>query len=274
MPLTISYAQNGEDIRLNRAFPAPYRGFYIEVGAYDPVDLSITKLFYDRGWRGVSVEPSPTQHAKMTAARPDDRILNVALSDHDGRMTFHESVGVGLSTLQQADADRFARDGFKRKTYEVPVRTLASVCEEYARGPIDFLTVDVEGHEEGVLRGADFSRFRPKVAIVEATQPRSNKPSHEGWEPLLLAADYEYVTFDGVSRFYVAKEHNHLAEALAIPPSALDEFIPYAQSKAERELSRLRRSPLTAPSILLDRVLRSAVRRIAARARVSSLFGR
>jgi FkbM family methyltransferase len=274
MPLTISYAQNGEDIRHNRAFPPPSRGFYIEVGAYDPVELSITKLFYDRGWRGISVEPSPTQHAKMTAARPDDKILNLALSDHDGRMTFHESVGVGLSTLQKEDADRFARDGYKRKSYDVQVRTLASVCDEYVRGPIDFLTVDVEGHEEAVLRGADFSRFRPKVAIVEATQPRSNKPSHEGWEPLLLAADYEYVTFDGVSRFYVAKEHHDLAAALAIPPSALDEYVPYAQSKAEQELSRLRNSPLTAPSIFLDRVLRSVSRRVAVRARLRGLFQR
>jgi FkbM family methyltransferase len=274
MPPTISYAQNGEDIRLNRAFPAPHRGFYIEVGAYDPVDLSITKLFYDRGWRGISVEPSPTQHAKMTAARPDDRILNLALSDHEGRMTFHESVGVGLSTLQKEDADRFARDGFERKSYDVAVRTLTSVCEEYVRGPIDFLTVDVEGHEEAVLRGADFSRFRPKVAVVEATEPRSTKPSHDGWEPLLLAADYEYVTFDGVSRFYVAKEHRDLAAALATPPSALDEYIPYGQAKAEQELSRLRNSPLTAPSILLDRILRSAKRRILSRTRLREFFSR
>jgi hypothetical protein len=45
----ISYAQNGEDVLLDRAFPRGVPGTYIDVGAFDPVVNSVTKHFYDLG---------------------------------------------------------------------------------------------------------------------------------------------------------------------------------------------------------------------------------
>ena len=50
--------------------PARAPGFYVDVGAHDPVQDSVTKLFYDRGWRGVNVEPQLAQHAALCAQRP------------------------------------------------------------------------------------------------------------------------------------------------------------------------------------------------------------
>lgn len=263
----ISYAQNGEDVRLRRAFPEPYRGFYVEVGAFDPSFLSITRHFYDRGWHGVSVEPSPRQHRLIAAARPRDIVLNVAVSDTEGEAVFHESEGEGLSTLELDEAERFRRDGFRGGSYKVRLRTLRSICEEFVREPIDFLTVDVEGHEGAVLRGADFQRFRPKVAVIEATRPRTTEPTHQKWERLLLDADYRFVAFDGVSRYYVAAEHPELFEKVAVPPSALDGYVPEGQARVQAELARLRRSPLVAPTIFVDTLLRRVAKGIAERLR-------
>lgn len=45
----ISYAQNFEDVMLRRALRSVERGFYIDVGAADPVEMSVTKTFYDAG---------------------------------------------------------------------------------------------------------------------------------------------------------------------------------------------------------------------------------
>ena len=53
----ISYAQNQEDVLLRREFPDCTNGFYIDVGANDPVWDSVTKHFYDRGWHGINIEP-------------------------------------------------------------------------------------------------------------------------------------------------------------------------------------------------------------------------
>ena len=62
-----SYADNFEDVLLQRAFELDARGFYIDVGAYAPVEHSVTKQFYDRGWRGINVEPNPQPFAELAA---------------------------------------------------------------------------------------------------------------------------------------------------------------------------------------------------------------
>ena len=49
---TVSYAQNCEDIMLLRALGDvdSSTGFYVDVGAQDPVVDSVTKAFYERGY--------------------------------------------------------------------------------------------------------------------------------------------------------------------------------------------------------------------------------
>jgi len=32
-------------------------GFYIDIGAFDPIYISVTKAFSMRGWKGINVEP-------------------------------------------------------------------------------------------------------------------------------------------------------------------------------------------------------------------------
>ena len=53
----VSYAQNFEDVMLHRALKNIDQGFYIDVGANDPEIDSVTKAFYDMGWRGINIEP-------------------------------------------------------------------------------------------------------------------------------------------------------------------------------------------------------------------------
>jgi len=54
----VSYAQNYEDVMLWRALKHIENGFYIDVGAAWPSEHSVTKLFYDEGWRGINIEPN------------------------------------------------------------------------------------------------------------------------------------------------------------------------------------------------------------------------
>jgi FkbM family methyltransferase len=205
-----SYAQNLEDVVLFRAFENLKTGFYIDIGANDPVTDSVTKYFYESGWRGVNIEPAKHWYEKVKQDRPRDICLNIAVSDEIGSATFYEIESSGLSTLIDDVARRHDNIGFAQTSYEVRTETLATVCERYAEQTIHFLKIDVEGAEEKVIRGADFKRFRPWVVLVEATEPMSSKPSHFEWDPILVAADYEFVLFDGLNRFYVAKERPDL----------------------------------------------------------------
>ncbi len=68
--MMISYAQNQEDVLLNRVFQGLSDGFYIDVGANDPVVDSVTKLFYDRGWTGINVEPDENCWRRLERSAP------------------------------------------------------------------------------------------------------------------------------------------------------------------------------------------------------------
>ena len=96
--------------------------------------------------------------------------------------------------------------------------TLAALCEQHAPASFEFLKVDVEGAEADVLRGADFSRFRPKIIVVEAIKPLTLAPAWDEWEPLLARHGYAYVWDDELNRYYVAEEARALAPRLTEGP--------------------------------------------------------
>src|SRR5262245_56098042 len=101
----LSYAQNGEDIVLGRAFAGVEHGFYIDVGASDPVDDSVTFHFYERGWRGVNVEADAAEYEHLVAARTKDVNLHAAVGLGDEPLTFYPSAVRGHGTLDAALAD-------------------------------------------------------------------------------------------------------------------------------------------------------------------------
>src|ERR1043166_2275289 len=86
----ISYAQNFEDVMLNRVFRDRTDGFYVDVGAADPVNLSVTKWFYDLGWTGINVEPHPEFFEKLQAERSRDLNLHCGAGAADGEAVLNE----------------------------------------------------------------------------------------------------------------------------------------------------------------------------------------
>jgi hypothetical protein len=180
----LSYARHAGDVVLARVFGGQPSGVYVDVGAGPPEAGSVTQPFYERGWRGVNVTPSPAAHARLSEARPRDVNLRLALSDRP------------IET-------------------DVALRTLADVCARHAAGPIDFLRIDAEGGAETVIRGGDWARHRPRVVLVEAAERGSGAPDPTAGEPLLLAAGYRLALFDGRSRFYARAEDAALLPCLA-----------------------------------------------------------
>ena len=233
----ISYAQNGEDVLLDRLFPRDMTGFYVDVGANDPIHDSITKHFYDLGWHGINVEPTAEPFRRLVESRPRDINLNVGVSDEAGTLTLHETpAGSGASTFSPEGAARLRDEGMTVHERPVAVVTLAQIFEDHVQEDIDFLTIDVEGFEAQVLVSGDWRRWRPRVIVVEATRPRTRIPSHEQWESTLLDADYLFAAFDGLNRYYVRDEDSEMLEPLQTPVNVFDEFEPYVYVKRVEDL--------------------------------------
>ena len=242
----ISYAQNFEDVILNRLFAQRETGFYIDVGAQHPLYDSVTKAFYDRGWRGINIEPVKKYYDILQQARERDFNLNLALGKAESTLEFYELEDTGLSTFDSQTASEIAsKNGYKILTYRVPVKTLADISQQYVTEQIDFLKIDVEGWEENVILGHDWDRFRPIVVLLEATIPNSPVRTQTNIRQILKSKNYEYVYFDGLNDYYLAAEHSELTKHFQTPPNVFDKFVSYhlieAQiaSQKERELQIL-----------------------------------
>jgi FkbM family methyltransferase len=227
-PARISYAQNMEDILLDRLFRGR-PGTFVDVGANHPFIDNNTYFFYLRGWRGVNVEPTPRGHALFVEHRPADLNLAVAASDDEGELPFFEVDGdeglSGLSTLSAAMAEEHRAAGYRVAERRVPVRTVAGLVEEHSIAPPDLLSIDVEGNEAAVLRGVPWASWRPKVLVVEATAPLSEAASYRSWEPLLLSNGYLFAAFNGVNRFYLRDDLRDKLGLFETPVNALDHYL-------------------------------------------------
>jgi FkbM family methyltransferase len=227
----ISYAQNFEDVVLNRVFHNVPVGRYIDVGAFDPAIHSVTKHFYDKGWSGVNVEPVERFHRKFETQRPRDWNLNVVVGARSGDVDFQEWGDSGLSTYREVfDPQVVASLGFVRTTRTVPMITLADITRRI-NGDVQFLKIDVEGAERDVLLGGEWNGFRPRVILLEAIKPKlpgcdlySYEPTWFEWEGLLFQHGYEFALFDGLNRYYYRREEPGLRGPLSYPANVTDGF--------------------------------------------------
>jgi len=218
----LSYSQNAEDVMLARALADVVNGFYVDVGAWDPFLDSVTAHFYEKGWRGINIEPAPCYFEALQAARPRDVNLAVAVGATAGTAPLYLIENSGLSTLDPAVARRHEPLGLSQEQVEIELTTLNAIFERYAPPDVHFLKIDCEGSETQALGAFDLERHRPWIILVEATEPLSQKPSHGPWEGRLLGSGYSFEYFDGLNRFYIAEEHAALKEAFKVPPNIFD----------------------------------------------------
>ena len=249
----ISYAQNHEDVLLNRCFGGQPSGFYIDVGAWEPVLHSVTHHFYEQGWHGVNIEPVSQYYEMLVEARPRDVNLRCALSDERGDLVFSVVDGSGLSTPRSL-GDQLVTDlaagGYSTHRETVSAMTLADVCRLYVSvgQDVDFLKVDVEGWETKVLNGGDWDAYRPRVVVVETVTPFGFDPSDQRvevedlsseWEADLLDKGYLFATADGLNRWFVRSEDESLLEHFRFPVNAVDDFVPYSLITAQQQVREL-----------------------------------
>lgn len=168
------YAQHGEEFLLWQRCAFKANGVFIEIGAYDGVSLSNSLFFEQIGWSGLLVEAHPGLAAKCRSARPAAAVVHAALGATDGgSVTFSMVKGEqGLDTLSfVSTTDRQLRRIESRhgsiERVDVPARTLQSVVREVNLVEVDWMSIDVEGAELDVLKGANLDEFRPRLILVE-----------------------------------------------------------------------------------------------------------
>lgn len=167
----VAFSQEGEDLILNRLFNDQPNGFYVDVGAHHPFRYSNTAFFYQRGWRGINIDPLPGAFAEFNKARPRDINLNCGVAPAKGVMQYRMYTLPELNGFsEQAVLPEHERAKYPLVgTIPVNVEPLAAILHQHLppNTQIDFLTVDVEGFDLSVLRSNDWERYRPRIVLVE-----------------------------------------------------------------------------------------------------------
>jgi FkbM family methyltransferase len=170
------FSQVGQDrFVFETFFHGKRRGVFVDVGAYDGETFS-NSLFFERylDWRGLCVEPLPSAHARLAAAR---RSINeqVCVADFEGEADFveadagsDEKMLSGLAhCFDPRHRDRLKDAGAAQAVRKVRVTRLATLLERHGLFEIDFCSIDVEGAELSILKDLDLSRFRVSVFAIE-----------------------------------------------------------------------------------------------------------
>ncbi len=182
---TTSYAQQGEDLALwnmcqNLGIENPT---YLDIGAYDPISISNTYLFYTKGCKGVLVEPNPARWSRLESVRPRDTTLRAGIGFGDEPETtapFYvvgggsRNSGAALSTFskEEADAVPARTDGrhFVQEVIDMKLLNVNHVMQTHFQRAPNLVSVDVEGLDLDILKTVDFARFRPDIFCVETVE--------------------------------------------------------------------------------------------------------
>ncbi len=179
IPVNFSFAEGAEDILLsyllfktNDSSPAiGTSGTYVDVGCNEPIRYSNTFNLYLNGWRGINIDANRDLISKCQRIRKDDVSICCAVSDSEKEVTFHKSEDTAVSTIDEERLIEWKKQWtFNEADQEVVVtRTLTAILDAHLPNDerIDVLSVDVEGHDYKVLKGLDFSKFRPRIIIIE-----------------------------------------------------------------------------------------------------------
>ncbi len=194
-----SYAQYNEDIIILALLLNVDNGFYVDVGANYPVMDSVTKIFYEKGWRGINIEPIPSLYRLLEKDRPDDINLNIGIGDKSGELAFFENKTMpGHSSFDRGMVSNLKKDEVNK--YKVKVKTLKDVFKSNNVKKINFLKIDVEGFESDVIKGNDWILYRPEVVCIESNHCKGL------WRQVLTKNQYKCFIKDGLNEYYIAEE--------------------------------------------------------------------
>ena len=146
------------------------KGFFVEFGATNGIDLSNTHLLEkEYEWDGILAEPAKCWHEDLKNNRNCHIEHNCVWKDSTSTLSFNEVAFAELSTINEySSSDGHSQARNHGKTYDVQSISLIDLLKKYnAPREIDYLSIDTEGSEYEILSHFDFSRYSFKVITCE-----------------------------------------------------------------------------------------------------------
>jgi len=147
------YSQNAEQNFILDYFKGKPSGKFIDIGAYDTFKFSNTRALYERGFKGIFVEPVPKLFQAIFNHYKDDeriKVLNVAIGATTGEIDFY-CCEDAVSTSEKDHMQKWADAGVPFEIIKVPQMSVQDFMDEYGTDA-DFLSIDTEATNIIVFR--------------------------------------------------------------------------------------------------------------------------
>jgi FkbM family methyltransferase len=183
------------------------KGTFVDVGANDGKIGSMTYDLEKNGWDGILIEPNPTLVENLKKVRTSP-VFPYAISSTEGSLPFYIVEGPnnlhGLSRFNYTKEfeDHVKNCGGSVKETIVHVKKISSIMEETKNlRKVDFLKIDVEGHELEVLKSFDFDKFHPRLIVTED----NFKDADKSVRFFLRNKGYEVIARDRINYWFAPK---------------------------------------------------------------------
>jgi len=132
-----------------------------------------TLILYRLGTNVKVFEPNPACIKTLSSWAKDKanvQVFDVALSDHSGYAEL--SVPVDEKGIEHDSSASIEKNNFKN-AYQIHVKT--TTLDSYGFDKVDFIKIDVEGHEVSVLKGAQKTILSSYPALLIEIEQRHNQ---------------------------------------------------------------------------------------------------
>jgi FkbM family methyltransferase len=210
----VSYSQNGEDLIVDFIISAKkIKNFtYLDIGANDPIKFNNTYKFYEKGYRGVCIEPNPFIFNKLKYKRKYDVCLNIGVGvTQEESQDFFIMDNPFLSTFSQKEAFSLENEKHAKiqKIIRVDLKTTSQIIEQYFQGiSPTFINLDVEGIDEEILRAFPFTEYKPSIFCIETVNYTDDATSKKRVEIIekMTNAGYEIFADTYVNTIFLSNE--------------------------------------------------------------------
>ena len=148
------------------------KGFFIEIGAANGIDLSNTYLLEKKfDWDGIVVEPAKIWRDEIIKNRACTISYDCIYSESGLKVEFLETTKPEFSTVNIDSKSKDIHEGYRQKNnkkYELRTTSFKDFSTKYeVPKKIDFLSIDTEGTELEILKSINFEDFDIKIITVE-----------------------------------------------------------------------------------------------------------
>jgi FkbM family methyltransferase len=203
----VSYSQFGEDRVLPLFIKSEQRGFYVDVGANDPIATSNTFWLYKKGWRGIVIDPNPELIRRHKRLRPRDVQVANLVSNCCDPLEFTIFKNHPFSSASAARVRDLRSKLRAIATITLRPRTLTEILDEQCcPETFDLLAIDVEGQDLQVLQSLDWKRYRPRMVVVEMPIYNLLLPQANEINNWMFTQGYCLCAFDGYNGYFRSSE--------------------------------------------------------------------